>query len=92
MSSRPMARTLRSTLYPASILAAVLAGIAGAAAQPGADFQDRGIREDMGLSPYASWPAGGYRYVPERSFVTPLERVRDQRHRKKPRAVRSKSR
>ena len=42
-------KNLRSATLIASMLAALLAGTAVATAQPGAEFQNQGIREDNGL-------------------------------------------
>jgi hypothetical protein len=47
MSSR--AKSLRSTILTAAMLAALTAGIGTATAQPGSEFQNQGIREDNGL-------------------------------------------
>jgi len=45
-------KKLRGTIQVASMLTVLSAGIGIATAQPGAEFQDRGIREDLGLSSF----------------------------------------
>ena len=42
-------KNARTAILIASTFGALIAGSAVAAAQPGADFQDQGIREDLGL-------------------------------------------
>ena len=73
MSTRLVKQNLRSTLLVASTLAALLTGTGMAAAQvddpPGSQFQDRGMRDDSGLSPfdYRAPRAGAYAYPPGRN-------------------------
>jgi hypothetical protein len=68
MSNRMAKANLRNMLLIGSVLAAVATGIGTAAAQPGSEFQDQGIRE-MNNVPAVGEPAGhrgtgAYAYAP----------------------------
>jgi len=73
MSNRMAKANLRNMLLIGSVLAAVATGIGTAAAQPGSEFQDQGIRE-MNNVPAQGEPAwhrgaganGAYAYAPDR--------------------------
>jgi hypothetical protein len=84
MLNRPANANLRRTLLAAAAFATLLVGTEMAAAQPGAAFQNNGIRDLNGLPPargtYRSYYYAGD-YALGRRYVAPSGRARYQRSR-----------
>jgi hypothetical protein len=74
MLNLPVKENLRSGLIIASTLGGILSGTGSAGAQvadepPGSEFEDRGMREDLGYSPF------GQPYRTPRFYVAPAGRA-----------------